>query len=76
MNTIRLSWRWAKLTRDDLKDLRDLHKFISEMADENVRNHSLRLIEAVCLAIERRDTPQSSLECTHLDAANESTLSH
>lgn len=76
MDTIRLTRCWTKLSRDDLEDLRDLHKFICEMADENVRNRSLRLIEAVCLAIERCDTAQSSLECIHLDAANESTLSH
>jgi hypothetical protein len=74
MDTIRLAWRCGKLTRDDLKDLRDLHQFISEMADENVRNRSLRLIEAVCLAIERLDAAQTSLECIRLEAANESTL--
>ena len=75
METITLSLRCVNLTRADLEDLRDLHKFISAMADERARNQFLNLIDEVCSVIESREPSRRGAD--HLNvAANEPTLSH
>lgn len=75
METITLSLKCVNLTRADLEDLRDLHKFISGMADERARNQFLNLIDEVCSVIEGRE--RAGRVADHLnEAANEPTLSH